>query len=129
MQGHVADHSGGHYRRQLLVRLMQESSLKVEDGFCDVCRHWTEEMRLAEELLFSYPEHESLWLHFRFLHVWYRVLLRWHAQCRWPEDLPNAERFFDCLLLETTKLDCSERSAADKHIASFRRYFGREFPH
>ncbi|XP_019702048.1 uncharacterized protein [Elaeis guineensis] len=69
---HVADNCCFHYRRRLMLRLLEDISLKqdVEDSLdhkSEVAFVWVEELKWNEMLIKRYVGREALWVHRRFL--------------------------------------------------------------
>nr|POF18175.1 hypothetical protein CFP56_67657 [Quercus suber] len=68
---HVADNCCFHYRRRLMLRILKDSTCKLENaspGFSvEVSEVWKEELDWNEMLIKRYIGREALWLHRRFL--------------------------------------------------------------
>ncbi|KAF3452357.1 hypothetical protein FNV43_RR02790 [Rhamnella rubrinervis] len=68
---HVADSSCFHYRRRLMLRILEDSSHKEENGTIrynfEIHQLWKEELNWDEILIKRYIGREALWLHRRFL--------------------------------------------------------------
>ncbi|WOL14150.1 protein prenyltransferase alpha subunit repeat-containing protein 1 isoform X1 [Canna indica] len=68
---HVADNCCFHYRRELLLKILEDNySQCVEastDSKFDICCLWKEELKWTELLIRRYIGREALWIHRRFL--------------------------------------------------------------
>ncbi|KAM3753113.1 hypothetical protein ACB098_03G068900 [Castanea mollissima] len=68
---HVADNCCFHYRRRLMLRILKDSTCKLENaspGYSvEVSEVWKEELDWNEMLIKRYIGREALWLHRRFL--------------------------------------------------------------
>ncbi|XP_030959469.1 protein prenyltransferase alpha subunit repeat-containing protein 1-like isoform X2 [Quercus lobata] len=68
---HVADNCCFHYRRRLMLRILKDSTCKLENaspGYSvEVSELWKEELDWNEMLIKRYIGREALWLHRRFL--------------------------------------------------------------
>ncbi|PON62567.1 Protein prenyltransferase, alpha subunit [Trema orientale] len=68
---HVADNSCFHYRRRLMLRILEDSSDKLivvsSEYTVDINQLWKEELEWNEMLIKLYVGREALWLHRRFL--------------------------------------------------------------
>ncbi|XP_008789408.1 protein prenyltransferase alpha subunit repeat-containing protein 1-B [Phoenix dactylifera] len=69
---HVADNCCFHYRRRLMLRLLEDSLFKQDvgdslDHKSEVAFGWVEELKWNEMLIKRYVGREALWVHRRFL--------------------------------------------------------------
>ncbi|KAL6132496.1 hypothetical protein ACLB2K_064738 [Fragaria x ananassa] len=85
---HVADHSCFHYRRQLMLRILEDRCCKQESVSSSynvtINQLWKEELDWDEMLIKRYIGREALWLHRRFLSLfWIKHFLTGHT------DLPG----------------------------------------
>ncbi|XP_066317594.1 uncharacterized protein [Miscanthus floridulus] len=82
---HVADNCCFHYRRSLLLALLDNRLGNGEDSLSwesEICLLWKEELRWDETLIRRYQGRESLWNHRRFLsHWWIQHLLTVEENC------------------------------------------------
>ncbi|XP_071107699.1 protein prenyltransferase alpha subunit repeat-containing protein 1-like [Haliotis cracherodii] len=64
---HISDHSGFHYRQFILNQLLQQADI-LRDKFCTDAHNLLErELELILDLINSYPGHEALWYHRKFV--------------------------------------------------------------
>ncbi|KAG8077567.1 hypothetical protein GUJ93_ZPchr0007g3870 [Zizania palustris] len=71
---HVADNCCFHYRRSLLLALLDSRCIEGENSLdykSEVHLLWKEELRWNEMLIRRYQGRESLWIHRRFLSQWW----------------------------------------------------------
>lgn len=73
---HVADNSCFHYRRRLMHRMLDDSAHKQDPNACfayviDTHQMWKEELHWNEMLIKRYIGREALWLHRRFLSLYW----------------------------------------------------------
>lgn len=71
---HVADNCCFHYRRRLLLRILDCNKQGPDTPFIsniEICQLWKEELDWDEELLNRYTGIEALWLHRRFLSLYW----------------------------------------------------------
>ncbi|XP_030499714.2 uncharacterized protein LOC115715062 isoform X1 [Cannabis sativa] len=64
---HVADNSCFHYRRRLMLRILEDSKIGPVQNYVDINQLWEEELEWNEMLIKLYVGREALWLHRRFL--------------------------------------------------------------
>ncbi|XP_070541873.1 protein prenyltransferase alpha subunit repeat-containing protein 1-like [Ptychodera flava] len=64
---HVSDHSGFHYRQFLIKELAKSSNSQDDLSSTKLEEVLESEIKLAAELIESYPGHEAIWYHRRFL--------------------------------------------------------------
>lgn len=92
---HVADNCCFHYRRSLLLALLDNFFGNEEDSLSwesDICLLWKEELRWDEMLIKRYQGRESLWNHRRFLsHLWIQHLLT--VEGNWPATTSQMDMF------------------------------------
>ncbi|CAD6248503.1 unnamed protein product [Miscanthus lutarioriparius] len=92
---HVADNCCFHYRRSLLLALLDNRLRNGEDSLSwesEICVLWKEELRWDEMLIRRYQGRESLWNHRRFLsHWWIRHLLT--VEENWPSTRSQMDMF------------------------------------
>uniref|UniRef100_A0A453HTC7 Uncharacterized protein n=2 Tax=Aegilops tauschii subsp. strangulata TaxID=200361 RepID=A0A453HTC7_AEGTS len=70
---HVADNCSFHYRRSLLLALLDGAANREDSLICqsEAYLMWKEELRWNETLIRRYQGRESLWNHRRFLSQWW----------------------------------------------------------
>ncbi|XP_066329090.1 uncharacterized protein [Miscanthus floridulus] len=92
---HVADNCCFHYRRSLLLALLDNRLRNGEDSLSwesEICLLWKEELRWDEMLIRRYQGRESLWNHRRFLsHWWIQHLLT--VEENWPSTRSQMDMF------------------------------------
>ncbi|KAK9919443.1 hypothetical protein M0R45_028035 [Rubus argutus] len=81
---HVADHSCFHYRRQLMLSILEDRCCKQENVSSSysvkINQLWKEELDWDEMLIKRYIGREALWLHRRFLSLfWIKHFLTGHT--------------------------------------------------
>ncbi|XP_062084389.1 uncharacterized protein LOC133790676 isoform X2 [Humulus lupulus] len=64
---HVADNSCFHYRRRLMLRILEDSKIGSFQYSVDINQLWEDELEWNEMLIKLYVGREALWLHRRFL--------------------------------------------------------------
>ncbi|CAA7017434.1 unnamed protein product [Microthlaspi erraticum] len=79
---HVADSSCFHYRRRLMLRLLEPLNVKGSNAYdkTEAQKMWMEELDWNKELVERYLGREALWLHRRFLSLnWIMYFARNHS--------------------------------------------------
>ncbi|XP_039018960.1 protein prenyltransferase alpha subunit repeat-containing protein 1-like isoform X1 [Hibiscus syriacus] len=124
---HVADNSCFHYRRRLILRILENKPNKQGDNFSyDVENYQVmkEELELNEVLIKRYIGREALWLHRRYLSLcWIRHLTTMCGISYHSEQKTNMDNeiniFFDkefclldsCLMIQDTEFEDFEAQA------------------
>ncbi|OVA02377.1 Protein prenyltransferase [Macleaya cordata] len=88
---HVADNCCFHYRRQLLLRMLEQSFSKhgPVDPLLDIYHFWKEELHWNQMLIKRYVGREALWVHRRFLsQCWIKhfTLVVQDGACHYEDD-------------------------------------------